>query len=136
MTKSMSVIYNSISTTKFEMGDGPFASCMDNEIQGKHTIFKGCVKKNEERNCVTVLLPIIGNASVGSILPGPIKVSLRSTLDVSQDISENLQIEPLASVNHTNWVKCSGVEYRVGLYVCTHVDESGPVFGKISSIVL
>lgn len=58
------------------------------------------------------------------------------TLEYTEDISAYLHIDSQATVNLTNWVKCCGVEYRVGLFVCTGTDENMPVLSKITSIIL
>ena len=66
---------------------------------------------------------------------GPVKLCLLETLEFTEDISAYLQIDTQATIKITNWVKC-GVEYRVGLFVCTSTDENMPVFSKISFIIL
>ena len=61
---------------------------------------------------------------------------LIETLEYTEDISAYLHIDSQATVNLTNRVKCYGVEYHVGLFVCTGTNENMPLFSKITSIIL
>lgn len=115
-------------------------------FETKHKFFKNCVKNFKN---LTISLAkkhqfaITYNwecLTLNSVESGPVKMHLLETLEYAEDISANLQIETQAMVSHTKWVKCSGVEYRVGLFVCTlclfDTDENMPVFSKITSIIV
>lgn len=61
---------------------------------------------------------------------------LFETLEYTEDISAYLHIESQATVSLKNWVKCYGVDHRVGLFICTGTDENMLVFSKITSVIL
>lgn len=67
---------------------------------------------------------------------GPVKICLLETLEFGEYITTYLHVDTQTTVNLTKWVKCSGIEYRVGLFVCTGTHENVPIFSKITSIIL
>lgn len=67
-----------------------------------------------------------------AIESGPVDMCLLETQECSKVLSAYLLIDSKATINLTNWVKCCGVEYRVGLFVCTSTDENMPVFSRIT----
>jgi len=74
--------------------------------------------------------------SLKAVESGPVKLCSLETLEFSEHLTASLHVDSQATVNLTKWVKCCGVEYRVGLFVCTGSDENMQLFSKITSIIL
>ncbi|XP_028451665.1 uncharacterized protein LOC114566987 isoform X3 [Perca flavescens] len=120
---------------------GPLIHIWTMKLEAKHKFFKDCVKNFKN---LTVSLAKKHQFAVAyhwecltskAVESGPVKLCLLETLEYAEDISAYLHIDTQATVNLTNWVNC-GVEYRVGLFVCTSTDENMPVFSKLTSIIL
>ncbi|XP_076135690.1 uncharacterized protein LOC143118536 [Alosa pseudoharengus] len=125
---------------------GPLIHIWTMRFEAKHKFFKDCVKNFKN---LTVSLAKKHQFAVAyhwecfsskAVESGPVKLCLLETLEYIEEedieyIAEYLHIDSQATVRLTNWVKC-GVEYRVGLFVCTSTDENMPVFSKIISIIL
>ena len=120
---------------------GPLIHIWTMRFEAKHKFFKDCVKNYKN---LTVSLAKKHQFAVAyhwecltskAVESGPVKLCLLETLEYAEDISAYLHIDTQATVNLTNWVNC-GVEYRVGLFVCTSTDENMPVFSKLTSIIL
>lgn len=125
---------------------GPLIHIWTMRFEAKHKFFKDCVKNFKN---LTLSLPKKHQFAVAyhwecfsskAVESGPVKLCLLETLEYIEEedleyIAAYLHIDSQATVRLTNWVKC-GVEYRVGLFVCTSTDENMPVFSKIISIIL
>lgn len=73
--------------------------------------------------------------SLKAVESGPVKMCSLETLEFSKDITASLHVDSQATVNLTQWLKCCGVEYCVGLFVCMGTDENMTLFSKITIIL-
>ncbi|XP_056305506.1 uncharacterized protein LOC130217424 [Danio aesculapii] len=121
---------------------GPLIHIWTMRFEAKHKFFKDSVKNfknltislaNKHQFAVAYHWECLSLKTVES---GPVKISSLDTLEFSEDVSSTLQVDSQATVNLTKWVRCCGVEYRVGLFVCTGTNENVPLFSKITSIIL
>ena len=102
---------------------GPLICIWTMRFKARHKFFKDCVKNFKT---LTVSLAKKHQFAVAyhsecltlkAVESGPVKMCLIKTLEYTEDISAYLHIDSQATVNLTNWVKCYGVEYRVGPFV-------------------
>ncbi|XP_023812750.1 uncharacterized protein LOC111947676 [Oryzias latipes] len=119
---------------------GPLIHIWTMRFEAKHKFFKDCVKNFKN---LTVSLANKHQLSVAyhweclsfnAIESGP-TFSLE-TVEFSDVIRAYLHADSQLTVCMTKWVQCSGVEYRVGLFVCSATEQNMPLFQKIVSIFL
>ena len=67
---------------------------------------------------------------------GPICLEIVSYLEGCEIICDCLELSDHNDAHTTNWVKCFGNKYHMGLFVCCAVESDMPVFKKIINIVL
>ncbi|XP_039860163.1 uncharacterized protein LOC120716658 [Simochromis diagramma] len=121
---------------------GPLIHIWTMRFEAKHKFFKDCVKNFKNLTVSLARKHQFALAyhwecmSLKAVESGPVKMRSLETQEYSEIISPYLHVDLQNTVKLTNWVKCSGVEYRVGLFVCTGTYENMPVFSKITSIIL
>lgn len=61
-----------------------------------------------------------------------VKMYSLESLESTEDGKTYLKVGPQATAYLTNWVKCCGVEYYVGLFVRTGTEENSLIFSQNS----
>ena len=70
------------------------------------------------------------------LVVGPGKEITISSLFASEQLALKMNVSLTSSVSSVKWVKSCGIEYRIGLVICSGVLDEMPVFQKIEGIVV